>query len=341
MTAQTPTYSLANTKPPYGSTSLPTRYNNNLVLTSFNNPNTTAFPGTSTTERNNYRNRIGYRSYVQFMMDFGRDLKVGTPSSGTTPTWARYVPTSVLAPDCPRHTETVAGRTYSFPPREMPMHACRRALIAAINTVRTQNAGVPTGQGDRVSLISFDRKLPTASISGTLVKSLTGDFYSVMDSVVDFQSASDNGYTTTPIKPGTGSPTLEPSGSWRPRSSEREQSDRVADRRCTKRCSNATNRQRQLCQRFAVGDTLDFYKNGAWWLEAPLVRASQMAANKWKVFPVGIGLGTDYDFMDRFARIAGTAQGGLSVRGSGNPATMKIASPRSLVTSSPIHECDL
>ena len=37
--------------------------------------------------------------------------------------------------------------------------------------------------------------------------------------------------------------------------------------------------------------------------------------------PVGIGLGTDYGFMDRMARTGGTADDdGLSPRGSGNPA---------------------
>ena len=37
--------------------------------------------------------------------------------------------------------------------------------------------------------------------------------------------------------------------------------------------------------------------------------------------PVGLGLGTDYGFMDRLARLGGTADAaGQSPRGSGNPA---------------------
>ena len=43
-------------------------------------------------------------------------------------------------------------------------------------------------------------------------------------------------------------------------------------------------------------------------------------AQDWSVYPVGIGFGTDYDFMDRIARIGGTAEGGQATRGSGNPA---------------------
>jgi hypothetical protein len=39
------------------------------------------------------------------------------------------------------------------------------------------------------------------------------------------------------------------------------------------------------------------------------------------VYPVGLGLGTDYTFMDKMARTGGTANDdGQSPRGSGNPA---------------------
>ena len=65
----------------------------------------------------------------------------------------------------------------------------------------------------------------------------------------------------------------------------------------------------------------DFYNTGEYWKDAPLMRAAQMHSQSWQLFPVGIGLGTDYDFMDRMARMGGTAnQDGQSPRGSGNPA---------------------
>jgi hypothetical protein len=54
---------------------------------------------------------------------------------------------------------------------------------------------------------------------------------------------------------------------------------------------------------------------------APLMQAMAMQSNRWSVFPVGLGLGTDYEFMDRLARTGGTANDdGESPRGSGNPA---------------------
>ena len=37
------------------------------------------------------------------------------------------------------------------------------------------------------------------------------------------------------------------------------------------------------------------------------------------LYPVGMGLGTDYDFMDRLARMSLTDKNGKSPRGSGNP----------------------
>ena len=51
----------------------------------------------------------------------------------------------------------------------------------------------------------------------------------------------------------------------------------------------------------------DFYNNGAYWCDAPLMQAASMNAENWSLYPVGIGLGCDYDFMDRMARLGNTA----------------------------------
>ena len=54
---------------------------------------------------------------------------------------------------------------------------------------------------------------------------------------------------------------------------------------------------------------------------AALMQGAKLQSNKVDVYPVGIGLGADYDFMDRLARIGGTADvNGQATRGSGNPA---------------------
>ncbi len=65
----------------------------------------------------------------------------------------------------------------------------------------------------------------------------------------------------------------------------------------------------------------NFYGDGSFWYDGPLMQAHMMNADMWRLYPVGIGFGTDYDFMDRLARIGGTANhAGQSPRGSGNPA---------------------
>jgi hypothetical protein len=65
----------------------------------------------------------------------------------------------------------------------------------------------------------------------------------------------------------------------------------------------------------------DFYSGSAYAYNAPLMQATSMQVMGWSVFPVGLGLGTDYSFMDRLARMGGTANDdGESPRGSGNPA---------------------
>jgi len=65
----------------------------------------------------------------------------------------------------------------------------------------------------------------------------------------------------------------------------------------------------------------DFYETGEYWYDAPLMQSMMMQQDNWRIFPVGVGLGTDYDFMDRLARMGGTSNDdGESPRGSGNPA---------------------
>jgi hypothetical protein len=55
--------------------------------------------------------------------------------------------------------------------------------------------------------------------------------------------------------------------------------------------------------------------------DAALMQTSIAQGNNWYLFPVGIGLGCDYSFMDRMARMGATANSsGSSPRGTGNPA---------------------
>ncbi len=66
----------------------------------------------------------------------------------------------------------------------------------------------------------------------------------------------------------------------------------------------------------------DFYGSSSRYpQDAALMQTSIMQGDRWNLYPVGIGLDTDYGFMDRMARMGVTAnKNGESPRGSGNPA---------------------
>lgn len=64
----------------------------------------------------------------------------------------------------------------------------------------------------------------------------------------------------------------------------------------------------------------EYYDIDYTWLNAALMQSAAATQEGTSVYAVGMGLGTDYDFMDRVARLGKTAEGGQSVRGSGNPA---------------------
>ena len=98
----------------------------------------------------NNSEQLGYQSYLDFMMHYGRDVQ---------PDGTNYTPLSLNSNlcACPLHSETVGGTSFSFPPDEMPTHAMRCALIAAIQVVQTNNQTISDpNQQDWVSIITFD-----------------------------------------------------------------------------------------------------------------------------------------------------------------------------------------
>ncbi len=70
--------------PPNMRGSLPASQNGDRII-GFNNPNTSTYAAADTTVPASYRNWIGYLTYTQFMMDYGRDLQ---------PLPGQYVPLS-------------------------------------------------------------------------------------------------------------------------------------------------------------------------------------------------------------------------------------------------------
>ena len=133
-----------------------------------------------------YRNKIGYLTYVQFMMDYGRDLH---------PLGKVYVPLVATQRPLPvARREDRRRRRSRFPPREQPVHAARRALIAAIEVVRERNEEIEDpNQRDWVSIITFDRLTGGGPI---IEQPLTADYREAMEACTSLQATGDIGAST-------------------------------------------------------------------------------------------------------------------------------------------------
>jgi len=274
----------------------------------FGNPSSSTFPEASVSVPRGYRNKIGYRTYVQFMMDHGRDRK---------PDGRRYVPLSRHSADCPWHTEVTAGGTLRFPPREQPVHAARRATIAALQVVKERNAGISDpDQRDWVSIVAFDSLVGGGPV---IEQTLTADYDQAMQACTRLQAVADDCVSTA-----TEAGMLLAKEHIRPRSeggSGRYATNKVVVL-LTDGVPNLYVSSRSEIDRFIRDNPSDdFYGRAKYPYDAALMQAAVMEQKKWYMFPVGVGLGTDYDFMDRLARTGATANDdGESPRGSGNPA---------------------
>jgi hypothetical protein len=256
---------------------------------------------------NTYRNKLGYRTYVQFMMDLGRNGK---------PDGATYTPLSASSADCPYHQESTAGGTFSFPPSEQPTHAIRRALIAGIEEVKRHNETIPDmNQRDWVSIVSFD-----TTAGAVLRQSLTGDYNLAMAACTGLQADSDsvaNTSTETGLLLARQHIDRPENGGQGRRHAEKVVvllTDGIPN---LKTSSDAT-----VSSYRSSHPSADFYggSGGNYYYDAALMQTMTMELQRWRVFPVGVGLGCDYDFMDRLARMGSTAdQSGESHRTSGSP----------------------
>ncbi len=283
----------------------------------FNNPNYSTFPSASYDDVYYWHNTIGYVTYVQFMMDWGRDRSpVVDDGSNAAPGAGTLSPLSLASPDCPLHSESTPGGTFDFPPREQPMHAVRRALIAVTQEIKTKNAGLASGTGDRVCLITYDGV--DANHQPTIVVSLTDNFDSVMTASTRLQAVSDIGNTTaTECGIITARQHIaSPSGGGQGR---RDTTKVIV--LCTDGVPNVwQSSSTDINAAIGVYPSGDYYASDYVWYNSVLRQAADMQRKKVKLYPVGMGLGADLGFMDRVARLAQTDVGGLGPRGTGNPA---------------------
>ncbi len=274
----------------------------------FNNPNPDTYPGVSSSALEPYRDKIGYLTYVQFMLDHGRDLK---------PVAGRYVPLSKHSGDCPWHEEDTAGGRFRFPPRTQPMHAVRLALIAAVQTVKQHNAKILDPQRrDWVSIVAYDS---LASGGPSVEHRLSADYDSAMAAVAGLQAVGERGDTTATdsamILAGRQLDSKQQGGPGRPHAKK-------VVVLLTDGVPNLYADDPAAIERF-IDDNPggEFYGHEAHAHNATLMRAILMRKGGRSFYPVGVGLGADYEFLDRLARAAGTADDdGQSARAIGDPA---------------------
>lgn len=272
------------------------------------NPYTDAFPNADSNTPLGYRNKLGYRTYVQFLMDYGRDAQ---PASG------QYGQLSRVSPNCPWHLESTEGGAFLFPPREQPTHAARRAIIAALQVIKERNQGISDpAQKDWVSIITFDRTTGTH-----VAQALTPDYDAAMHACTLLQASADNAANTA-----TETGLLAAKNHIRPNTeggSGRQFTNKVVVLLTDGIPNLYSSSSSEISAFISQHPSDDFFTSGSYATakNAALMQSMDMQLRKWYVFPVGIGLGTDYDFMDRAARVGGTANGdGQCPRGSGNPA---------------------
>ncbi|SFH71078.1 TadG family pilus assembly protein [Planctomicrobium piriforme] len=286
-------------------------------ITGFNNPNKFTFSSASSSLPAQWQNRIGYLTYVQFMLDWGRDRSPDIVNgSNAAPKTGVKTPLSLLSSNCPMHTEATAGGSFSFPPREQPMHSARRSLIAALQVVKNQNAGLSKGAGDRVSIVSFDAL--DAYHQPALVMSLTDDYTAAMKASATLQPVSDIG-SSTAIDAGLAlarDQLKEPTDGGQGRSFATKVIVLLTDG-----VPNAWQSSDQTINDYITTNPAgDYYGSDYVWYNSALMQAAQSKTANSELYNVAVGLGADYDFMDRMARLSGTAENGQSPRGSGNPA---------------------
>jgi Flp pilus assembly protein TadG len=267
-------------------------------LSGAGNPYTAAWPSLDSSSYSGYYNKLGYLTYVQFMMDYGWNRNV----TGST-----KVPLSRVSADCPWTVDvdpTSPGYGLQFPPHEQPTHAVRLAVMAAIDKVAALNSGVSDSVKDHVAIITFD------TAAGCIVKfplSATGcDYTAAKSACRDMQAVADD-TSSTASENGIilARQHLDPATNPQARPSATRLivflSDGIPN---IKQSSNST-----ISSYISNNPSGDWFSSGSNLYErnAVIMQGSIVKSNGWGLHAVGVGLGADRSMMDRLARMSGTS----------------------------------
>ncbi|MCC7086370.1 MAG: VWA domain-containing protein [Pirellulales bacterium] len=258
----------------------------------------------------NRNSTIGYRSYVNFMMLNGRDGK---------PDGSMLTPLSANSSDCPMHSESTAGGTFNFPPSEQPTHAARRSVIAALQEVLKRNSTIPdAAQRDWVSIVTFDKDTTPSNL--TPLVPLTSSYTAAMQACTTMQAVAE-GSASTATETGliAGYNHIKPKSQG---GQGRENTQKVVVL-LTDGMPNLKTSSGSTISSYRSSNPSGNYYGGSsnYNQDAALMQADTMNSGRWKMYPVPLGLAADSDFMDRMARMGGTANdNGESPHSSGDPS---------------------
>ena len=265
-------------------------------------------------------NKVGYRTYAQFLVDYGRDrAPIHSNSVNASPSKLPKTELSAASPLVRKHAEDVNGTSFNFPPRTYPMHACRRSLIRAIQLVKKKNDGISASVADRVSVVTFDGL--TSYHAPELLVPLTTDYDAAMLACTDLQAVGDMMYSTA-SQPGLSlaAKQLKTTNEGGP---SRPNSTRVLIFMTDGRPNLYDTPDSEISDYISDNPDEDFYSGNSYWdrtKNAALIQAASGNRNNALVFSIGMGIGSDHDFMDRMSRLGGTDKAGGSPRTSGDPA---------------------
>jgi hypothetical protein len=271
-----------------------------LRLATANNPDTAQWPDLTPAVIQGSYNKIGYQTYLQFLLDLGPDLA----SRGTL-----YSPLSVQSLDCRWRLDrdpASAGYGVSFPAREQPMHAVRLALLAALRQLQRSQSARPLPAQDHFGLVTFS----TLEDSRVVIPlgPFQGDDAQQVRGIAALQAAGD-AQTNSLIEAGlllarqqlSGSNSARPVRGW---------TDKVvvllADGPPTGKVSSGP----EIDEFVAAHPSSQWYTTGDYRYERQAVLMQVMAMREmgWRIHAVGLGRAVDQPLLDRVARLGGTAE---------------------------------
>jgi hypothetical protein len=279
------------------SVSIPSQNSN--TMSSLSNPYPDAWPNLTSSCISPFYNKVGYQTYVQFMMDMGRNL---TPNSTTV------TPLSTASSYCPMRTETdttSAGYGFKFPPREQPTHAMRVAVMAAVDKIAGQNTGVAGALKDHIGIVTFDTI--AGSVTQVALNASDCDYTSVKSALCNLQAVGDDQLSTGSEKGlQMAYNMLDPSQNTNARQYSIKMvvflSDGIANLKVSSNTtiSNYTSANPSAAEWFTSTDNYYLERNGA------LMQTNLLKSKTYATYAVGMGLGCDRSLMDRIVRVSGT-----------------------------------